>query len=83
MIGTVEENVKKAEMAITSPYYFTGTREWNRLMKASKFYDRYTFDTVSNALEMAFYCGFVNGHIATVRGDYRYNSSEKKGENNE
>lgn len=79
MIGTVEDNVKKVEDTITTPYLFTGTREWNKLMNASKFDGRFTFDTVSDALEMAFYCGFVNGHVATMKGEYK----EKRTDNDE
>ncbi len=71
MIGTVQENMEKIAGTLPTPYLFTGTDAWGKLMDASKYEGEYTFDTVSNALYMAFICGYVNGHIATMQGDYK------------
>ena len=80
MIGTIQENVSKVHDSIPFKYMLTwDSQEFPALMNESKFDEHYTFDTVAKAIERAYYCGYVNGHMATMQGDYE----EKEGNNNE
>lgn len=80
MIGTIQENVEKVSETIPFKYMLTWDRnEFPTLMDISKFDEHYTFDTVARAIEQAYYCGYVNGHMATMQGDYE----EKEGNDNE
>lgn len=79
MIGTIEENAGKVREIMPYKYMLTWERqEFPKLMERCKYCGHYEFDSIADALEMAYCCGYVNGHIATMNGEYKEESPNAK-----
>ena len=77
MIGTIDENTRKVREIMPYKYMLTWERkECPQLMEHCKYYGHYEFDSIADALQMAYCCGYVNGHIATMNGEYKEESKD-------